>query len=206
MSTPSRLTAVVAPGSRSVATCAARSGGVRGALAVSALACAGVWGCSPSQYGYAKVYEPHGAEEAAAETAVEYDPVMANRRPAEWEGKKVSLFGVVMERRGKQEDVDLKLGMRQLQPRNLCETDDNETCRVTVSDHVFATVHATAKLSPEDALGQKGVAPGSLVRVIGVLEPEVSAVDGLPVVKAEYYRHWPRNYYVTTRARQYMRR
>jgi len=35
---------------------------------------------------------------------------------------------------------------------------------------------------------------------------EVSAVDGLPVVHAMYYRHWPRRHFVTTKARTYMRR
>ena len=94
-------------------------------LGLLLLTLVGSCGCAPSPYGYAKVYEAHEAEEAAMEGAVDYDPVMANRRPAEWQGKKISLFGVVVKRDGKQEAADLKLTVRQLQPRNLCETDDS---------------------------------------------------------------------------------
>jgi hypothetical protein len=47
---------------------------------------------------------------------------------------------------------------------------------------------------------------GALVRVIGKLSDNVDATDGMPVIVASYYRHWPRNYYVTTAAAQHMRR
>lgn len=157
-------------------------------------------------YGHSETYSPLSAEEDAAEDAVDYDPVMANRRPDEWRGKVVSVFGVVEERRGKEEAVDIKISMRQLQSRNLCETEDSSSCRVTVSEQGFATLHVDAKLSPEDAYGEKPLGPGSLVRVVGRLDKEVSAVDGLPVVKATYVRHWPPMHYVTTAARSYMRR
>jgi hypothetical protein len=163
-------------------------------------------GCTPGgTYGYAKLYTPNDVEENAQASAVDYDPIMAGRRPAEWEGKVVSLFGVIERRDGKGADVDLKLSMRQLQPRNLCETADTDTCRVTVSDQVFATLHAKVKLSGADT-GGKVVGPGSLVRVIGKLRPNTPGGDGLPVVEATFYRHWPRNYYVTTKARSYMLR
>jgi hypothetical protein len=67
-------------------------------------------------------------------------------------------------------------------------------------------VHAFAKLDPEDDIGEHSIGPKSLVRIVGKLRDEVSASDGVPVIQASYYRHWPRNYYVTLAARSYMLR
>jgi hypothetical protein len=177
------------------------------------VACACAWvlsfsgpGCGGGgQYGYAKVYAPNDAEEAAEASAVEYDPIMANRRPHEWTGKTVSLFGVVEKRGGKGADADVKVSLRQLQPRNLCETADTDTCRVTVSDQTFGMLHVQLRLEGGDAVGNT-VGGGSLVRVIGKLDAKADPSDGLPVVKATFYRHWPRANYVTTKARAYMLR
>jgi hypothetical protein len=48
--------------------------------------------------------------------------------------------------------------------------------------------------------------PGALVRVIGKLNDDVDKNDGAPVLVANYYRHWPRNYFVTTASRDHMLR
>jgi hypothetical protein len=42
---------------------------------------------------------------------------------------------------------------------------------------------------------------GSLVRVLGKLTDDVDPQDGAVVIKADYYRHWPRNFFVTTASR-----
>jgi len=165
------------------------------ALVVSACSSAG-------PYGYSRTYSPLDAEADAAEGAREYDPVMAQRDKAEWKKHKVSLFGIVTKRaEGPGGMAYVTLSMRNLEARNLCEALDEETCRVTVSEHEFGVVHALLKLGPADDIGEKSLNRGSLVRVIGKLTDDVDPDDGAPVFKAEYYRHWPRNYFVTTASR-----
>ncbi|HYP89606.1 MAG TPA: hypothetical protein VEQ59_15665 [Polyangiaceae bacterium] len=157
---------------------------------------------SAGPYGYSRTYSPLSAESDAAEGAREYDPVMAERDKADWKKNKVSLFGIVTKRAaGPAGMAYVTLSVRTLELRNLCDQLDEATCRVTVSQHEFAIVHAKLKLSPADDLGEKSVNRGSLVRVIGKLSDEVDPEDGTPVFNAEYYRHWPRNFFVTTASR-----
>lgn len=160
-------------------------------------------GCSSAgPYGYSRTYSPLDAEEAAAAGAREYDPVMAERDKAEWKKAKISVFGVVLKRaEGPGGKADVKLSVRILEARNLCEQLDEETCRVTVGQNEFAIVHARLTLAPGDDLGDKSLNRGSLVRVIGKLTDEVDREDGSPVLEGQYYRHWPRNYFVTTASR-----
>ncbi len=160
-------------------------------------------GCSSAgPYGYSRTYSPLDAEEDAAEGAREYDPVMAERDKAEWKKGKLSLFGIVGKRtEGPGGMAYVTLSVRTLEARNLCEELDEQTCRVTVGEREFAVVHALLKLAPSDDIGSKSLNRGSLVRVVGKLTDEVDPEDGTPVVKAEYYRHWPRNFFVTTASR-----
>jgi hypothetical protein len=172
------------------------------ALAAVLFSCA-----SAGPYGHAPVYAPLGEEESAAAGSVEYDPVMAKRSPDKWKGKSVSLFGVVLARApGSGGNAELKLSVRTLEPRNLCDSTDEDSCRVTVSDHEHAVVHVLLHLGAEDDLGEHSVGPRSLVRVVGTLTDDVDAADGEPVLQAKYYRHWPRGFYVTTADRAVMRR
>ena len=157
---------------------------------------------SAGPYGYSRTYVPLSPEDDAADGAHEYDPVMAERDRAEWKKHKVSVFGVVTKRaEGANGMADLTLSVRTLEARNLCEALDEQTCRVTVGEHEFAVVHALLKLSPTDDIGEKSVNRGSLVRVLGKLTDDVDPADGTPVMKADYYRHWPRNFFVTTASR-----
>ncbi|MFO0568375.1 MAG: hypothetical protein U0263_22125 [Polyangiaceae bacterium] len=165
-------------------------------------------GChSPGQYGYARVYSPLSDEETAQKGAKEFDPVMVQRAPDEWRGKAVTLFGVVKARNpGPGGNADLTLSVRSLEPRNLCDTGDEDTCRVTVGDREHAIVHALSKLSGDDDIGKLSVGAGSLVRIVGTLSDNVDPDDGAQVVRVTYLRHWPRDYYVTTADRSHMRR
>jgi len=157
---------------------------------------------SAGPYGYSRTYVPLSPEDDAADGAHEYDPVMAERDRAEWKKHKVSVFGVVTKRaEGANGMAYLTLSVRTLEARNLCEALDEQTCRVTVGEHEFAVVHALLKLSPTDDIGEKSVNRGSLVRVLGKLTDDVDPNDGTPVMKADYYRHWPRNFFVTTASR-----
>lgn len=157
---------------------------------------------SAGPYGFSRTYTPLDAEEDAAEGAKEYDPVMAERDKSEWKKSKISLFGIVNKRaEGPGGTAYVTLSVRSLEVRNLCEELDEATCRVTVGEREFAIVHALLKLSPGDDIGEKSLNRGSLVRVLGKLTDEVDPEDGTPVFKAEYYRHWPRNFFVTTASR-----
>ena len=162
---------------------------------------------SAGPYGYSRAYQPLSAEDSAAAGSREYDPVMAARDKDDWKKHPVSLFGIVKTRtQGKDGSAYLTLSMRTLSERNLCEDFDEDTCRVTVSEHEHALVHAAVKLASEDDIGAHSIGPGSLVRVIGKLGDEVDAEDGGPVLRASYYRHWPRNFFVTTADSAHMQR
>lgn len=151
------------------------------------------------RYGYAPSYAPFGDEEAKAAGAREYDPVMYAREAETWRKSNVSLFGVVTARSpGPGGAAYLTLSVRRLEPRNLCSNaNDESTCRVTVSDRDFGVVHALVKLAPEDEVGEKSAANGSLLRIVGRFGEDVDPGDGAPVVRADFYRHWPRHFFVT---------
>lgn len=154
---------------------------------------------SGGPYGFARTYQPLSAEKSALENTREFDPVMAERDKEDWKKGSVSLFGVVKSRSSaKSGGAYLTLSMRTLSERNLCEDFDEDTCRVTVSEHEHATIHAIVKLSSEDEVGEHSINKGSLVRVVGKLTDEVDPDDGASVLQVSYYRHWPRHFYVTT--------
>ena len=177
-------------------------------FAFAALLSLSLVGCSSAgPYGYSRDYSPLSAEEDAIEGAREYDPVMVQRDPDAWRKGKVTLFGVVRSRsEGPGGTAYLSLGMRTLAARNLCDDFEEETCRVTVGDREHAVVHVLAKLAANDNIGKESVGPGSLVRVVGKLSDSVDPNDGAPVLEAQYYRHWPRGFYVTSADASHMRR
>lgn len=169
------------------------------------LALAACHGAGP--YGYATSYAPTGDEEKALAGARDYDPVMFARETGPARQQPVSLFGVVSSRSvspGGQ--VSLTLTVRRLEPRNLCANgDDASTCRVTVTDQDFGIVHARVSLRPEDDVGERAVGNGSLVRLVGTFGDAVDPTDGAPVLRASFYRHWPRHFYVTKSSASWMR-
>ena len=161
---------------------------------------------SAGPYGYSREYSPLDEEEELLDGARELDPVDVERNAETWKKGRISVFGVVKERKqGPGGATDLTLSMRSLATRNLCDSRDEATCRVTISEREHALVHAIAALKGEDDLGRKAVMPGSLVRVIGRLAQGVDAKDGTYVLQAEYLRHWPRDEYVTMGERDSMR-
>ncbi len=159
------------------------------------------------QYGHAVKYVPLGDEEKATKTSKEYDPVMFQRQPEQWRGKPVALFGVVTARAaGSGGNALLTMSVRRLETRNACEShNDEDTCRVTVSDADFGLVHALVVLHGDDDVGEHSVGGGSLVRLVGTFGEDVDANDGAPIMHVTYYRHWPRYFYVTKSAAQQMR-
>jgi len=181
---------------------------MRKALALLVLSLACTVGCGGGgAYGHAPEYAPRGNEQAQVTGAREYDPVMFGRFPDEWRKGKVTLFGVVMNRgAGPGGAAYLALSVRRLEPRNLCENaHDDDTCRVTVSDRDFGVVHALVRLEGEDAVGEHSVGGGSLVRLVGRFGEDVDPNDGGAILRATWYRHWPRYSFVTSAARGQMR-
>jgi hypothetical protein len=162
---------------------------------------------SPGPYGFSPAYAPLSEEENVTSGATEYDPVMFQRDAEAWRKKKVTLFGVVTQRAaGPGGGAYLTLSVRRLEPRNLCDNaNDEDSCRVTVSDKDFGVVHAVVALRPEDDYGEHSLGGGSLVRVVGQFGEDLDASDGQPVLRATYYRHWPRAYYVTRASAVHMR-
>jgi hypothetical protein len=162
---------------------------------------------SAGPYGYAKTYEPVADEERATSGVREYDPVMAQREPEAWRKSPTALFGVVTTRgAGPSGSAYLTLSVRRREQRNLCiNTNDEDTCRVTVTDADFGLVHALVALRPEDDFGEHSVGAGSLVRVVGLIGQDNDPNDGAAVLHASYYRHWPRNFYVTRASAPNMR-
>ncbi len=172
-------------------------------LALLVLAACG--GAGP--YGHSPRYAPRGDEAAAVAGAREYDPVMVERQPDEWRKGSLTLFGVVESRAaGPGGQALLKLGVRRLEPRNLCENEhDDDSCRVTVSDRDFGVVYALVRLHGDDDVGPHAVGARSLVRVVGTLGQDSSPSDGAPIVHATWLRHWPIFTYVTRASARDMR-
>jgi hypothetical protein len=176
-------------------------------LSLSALTLVFAGGCGGAgPYGHSSKYVPLDAESAAAAGAREYDPVMVQRRPEEWRKGTVSLFGVVESRSaGPGGQALLKLSVRVLEPRNLCENqNDDDSCRVTVSDKDFGVVWALVSVRGDDDVGPRAVGPRSLLRIVGTIGQDVSPT-GAAVVHATYYRHWPAFTYVTRASATEMR-
>lgn len=180
---------------------------LRRLVAVAALTGAAAACHSPGPYGHSPRYVELGDETTAAAGAREYDPVMVQRQPDEWHKGKVSLFGVVESRTaGSGGQALLKLSVRRLETRNLCQSEqDDDSCRVTVSDKDFGVVWALVQLREDDYVGPHAVGQRSLLRIVGTVGQDVSPTDGAPVVHALYYRHWPAYFYVTRASARDMR-
>ena len=159
-------------------------------------------GChSSGPYGHAKVYSPTSDEDRAVQGRQEYDPLLAQRAPEKQLNRPLWLFGVVTKRStGANGAAYIAVSLRTLQQRNLCESQDEDSCRVTVSEREMGRVHLLLPLTSEDDLGEHGVGIGSLLRVVGTVAQDVDPSDGSPILRGTFYRHWPRNTFVTTRA------
>jgi hypothetical protein len=146
-------------------------------------------------------------EQAASAGARDYDPVMVARQPEAWRRGRVTLFGVVQSRAaGPGGQALLKLSVRRLEPRNLCESaTDDDSCRVTVSDKDFGVVSALVALHGDDDTGPHAVGQRSLMRIVGTVGQDASESDGSLIVHASYYRHFPPLYYVTRASAREMR-
>lgn len=177
-----------------MSTSAAQKKGFLG-LALGLVACGGA-----GPYGHSRAYITASSEREWQERAQEsvYDEV--RRMPDQYQDRTLSWFGVVVSveegRAGEPSRVALQL--RTHQERHLCEDEAESSCRVTVSQRDGGPFTAVVRLSPEDQAGENRVQPNSLLRVYGTLAMGEYDAQGGPVLRAGYYRHWPRGEYVTT--------
>ncbi|HEY8089670.1 MAG TPA: hypothetical protein VIF09_17540 [Polyangiaceae bacterium] len=162
---------------------------------------------SPGPYGHSPRYVELSEETAAVAGAREYDPVMVQRQPDQWKNARVMLIGVVESRSaGPGAQAMLKLSVRRLEARNLCVSEqDDDSCRVTVSDKDFGTVYALVQVKGDDDIGPHAVGQRSLLRIVGNVGQDVSPTDGAPIIRASFYRHWPPFTYVTRASARDMR-
>jgi len=181
-----------------------RGTSVGGLLVVGAMAL----GCSGGgRYGYARTYSPLDAEEPWAERAnndAVYDEV--RRMPDQFQGQTVSFFGVVTAVQSTRDGYRIGLQVRTHQDRHLCHDETDGSCRVTVSERDGGPFTALLTLRPEDVTGENRVQVYSLLRVYGTVQQGQYDDQGGPIVRGEFYRHWPRGEYVTTGAASAMRR
>lgn len=171
--------------------------------ALAGTACSGA-----NRYGYAQTYVFLPDEEPVArqaDTSALYDEV--RREPSRYATRTLSWFGVVEEvTLADTGTLRVEMNLRAHQARHLCEDESDASCRVTVNENSGGRFTAIFRARPEDLAGENRVQVGSLVRVYGPIVQGETDEEGEPIVRATYYRHWPRGQYVTTAARAQMRR
>ena len=179
-----------------------RQASLSGLFVVLAIAGCGGGG----QYGFAHAYEPLGEEQPYMQRAEELSFEEVRRTRVE-EQHLVEWFGVVVEPPQVQEDGTARvlLSLRAHQDRHLCGSSSSDSCRVTVSEREIGRFTAVLPIRAEDRAGQRRMWTGSLVKIYGTATGEESEDSG-PVMRVEWYRHWPPHYYVTTASAGSMRR
>ncbi len=164
-------------------------------------------GCGAIPYGSAHRYQPLDEERSYLERAAElsYEEV---RRTRLEEQAMVGWFGVVLEPPQTREDGSARvlLSLRAHQERHLCATSSSDTCRVTVSARELGRFWADLPIRFEDREGPHRLWTGSLIKVYGTAIESAEESPNLPVLRADWYRHWPVHYYVTTASADSMRR
>jgi hypothetical protein len=158
-------------------------------------------GCGGGQYGYARTYQAQGDEGSYLSREVELSYEEVRRFPDRHQEELIGWFGIVRD----VEDLDrqtgearLVLDLRPHQERHLCSDETSGSCRVTVSNRTIGPFVATVRLRAEDlAEGPARLNRGSLVKIYGHVTESGTEESG-PIIRTEYYRHWPHGQYVTT--------
>lgn len=175
--------------------------------------------CGAGQYGYARQYVATGDEDEYLERAQPLSYEEVRRGSGAAATALVTWFGVVTAvEPGEGGLSKITATYRTPQARNLCRDERASSCRVTVSDRPGGVFSAHVRLADEDRSGADAVKIGSLVRIYGravaqqrpasatpqIVEGVPTAVTPTdfpePLLNVEYYRHWPRGTFVTTRA------
>jgi hypothetical protein len=170
---------------------------------------AGLMQCnSGGRYGYAREYvylpEEQPFAQRADESAV-YDEV--RRLPDRFADHVLTWWGIVSNvEPGTEGLTRVTLQLRTHQVRHLCEDETDGSCRVTINDRDGGSFTVLLRLNPDDLSGENRVQPLALLHVYGTVVQGEYNSDGGPVLRGQYYRHWPRGQFVTTASSGGMRR
>jgi len=168
-----------------------------GLPAVAALA----WmcGCGGNPYGYAPQYAPLSYEKPYLEKGVEQSYEEVRRDPLSHSRELLAWFGTVdnVQPVAGTDQVRVAMSLHFHQERHLCTDQFDSSCRVTISDKAGGPFSAIMTLRPGDRSGRDRVYAGSLLKIYGHATTDYDSRGG-PILKADYYRHWPLGTYVTT--------
>lgn len=173
--------------------------------------------CGPGVYGFSRTYTP--LEEEATYDAMSrhytYGAVTAN--PDDFQDQLIAWFGVIETMEPTKDGRYLiRFAHHTHKERHLCESEANDSCRVTINFTPSGGFSALLELQAEDLVPSLDkIQPGTLMRVFGKVrcrenDDEEIVCDrderGGVLFEGVYYRQWPRRYYVTTRAAAVMTR
>lgn len=162
--------------------------------------------CGGGRYNYDLRYHPLKREKPYYKEFEDLNYEVVRSDPLKYRGARLGWFGVVRDlKENRDGTLTLLLEYRTYRERHLCE--DNlvkSTCRVTVSEKSQGTFSVTLQARHEERKGKDRINYKSLLRVYGTPAGDYND-EGGPVVKCDYYRHWPPGTYVTTAAAVFMR-
>jgi hypothetical protein len=163
--------------------------------------------CGGNPYGYAPQYLPLSEEEPYLEKGLEQSYEEVRRDPSGHQQELVAWFGLVddVQKVGAKGEVRVAMTLHFHQDRHLCTDQFDGSCRVTISDKAGGPFSALIMLKPSEREGRDRVYAGSLLKIYGHVTTEYDDRGG-PILKADYYRHWPHGTYVTTIRATNMRR
>ncbi|HJL16999.1 MAG TPA: hypothetical protein RMH99_15145 [Sandaracinaceae bacterium LLY-WYZ-13_1] len=173
------------------------------------LALAAVAGCGGGRYGYSRTYSTWGDEGRYYDREVDLTYEEIRRFPDRHADELLGWFGTVEEIESLDRETGearLRLQLRPHQERHLCADETEGSCRVTVAQRPIGPFTVLVTLRPEELQeGRERLWTGSLLKVYGHVMDAGDDESG-PIIQAEWYRHWPHGFFVTTAARGSMRR
>jgi hypothetical protein len=180
---------------------------MRRLLATTLFALPCLLACGSNPYGYSPQYAPLSEEEAYFDKGIDQSYEEVRRDPSSHQKELLAWFGVVddVQNVGTSGQARVALTLHFHQDRHLCTDQFDSSCRVTISDKAGGPFSVLLTLKPEDREGRDRLYGGSLLKVYGHVTTDYDDRGG-PILKADYYRHWPRGMYVTTERAGNMRR
>jgi hypothetical protein len=157
-------------------------------------------------YGHGREYAPSDEEEPYFARAIDVSYEEVRRDPQSFAKRTIGWFGVVRAvKRLPDGQVQVALELRFHQPRHLCSDQFESSCLVTISERQGGPFSTTLRLRPEDAQGSERLNVGSLVKLYGTPNGDFDERGG-PVLKTDWYRHWPIGAFVSSSSNSAMRR
>jgi len=167
-----------------------------------------LFGCTSSLYSFSKDYKPLSDERNFFEVATPVPIMTLTEEPLLYKSENLSLFGLV-ENISPSDDGRFIVTMsnRVVNKKPFCKSELSSSCRVTVNNNSKGNFSAILKISANDlSPGPLKIKKGSLLRIYGkLLCHEVEGgehkceknSDGSIIVEGQFYRHWPRRYFVS---------